>query len=290
MRKPLFAGYFYPKFPVELEEEIKKCFYHEKGPGELPTEKRNKDIKGVIVPHAGIIYSGPCAAWSYKEVAEAPLPDTYIILAPNHNSFESGIGVETFETPFGYVRADQHLAHKIVEKGTIDINNRIHEHEHSIEVQLPWLQFINKHKMEKVKILPILVSGDIDLKQLSLDIKESIIDLNRKVIFIISSDFTHYGAMYRYLPFTMNPIKQVYELDGKALEIIKEKDAKKFLEFIDEHSSTICGAYPIALGLMLLNNTKVRVEQYYTSAEITGDKKNFVAYASIIFEGKDKND
>ncbi|MCD6590122.1 AmmeMemoRadiSam system protein B [Candidatus Woesearchaeota archaeon] len=288
MRTPVHAGSFYPASPVELEKAIEQAFLHEKGPGVLPGKRSDKLLKGVLVPHAGIIYSGPCAAWSYKALGESKRPDTYIILAPNHYSLKSGIGMETFETPLGYVRVDQELARTIASKGNIEINNEIHLQEHAIEVQLPWLQFINKPSMEKVRILPILVSSDIDLKQVALDIKEAILDLNREVSIVISSDFTHYGRIYRYVPFSIDPLKQVYEQDGKALSYIENLDVEGFLNFIDETGATICGAYAIALGLMLISKARVKIEQYYTSAEITGDKKNFVAYASIIFEDESK--
>ena len=277
MRKPIHAGVFYPASMIELERAITDSFLHEKGPGALPGKRSHKLLQGVIAPHAGIIYSGPCAAWSYKALGEAKRPDTYIILAPNHYSMDSGIGIETFETPFGYVRVDQELARHIASKGHIGINNAIHEREHAVEVQLPWLQFINKPNIEKVRILPILISNDINLKQVALDIKESVIDLNREISIVISSDFTHFGRAYRYVPFSIDPLRQVYELDGQALSYIKNKDPEGFLEFIDQTGATICGAYPIALGLMLMPKAKVRVEQYYTSAEINKDTKSCVA-------------
>ncbi len=283
MRPPIHAGTFYPSNPLELEREIEASFLDKKGPGAL-SGKPTKNIKGVIAPHAGITYSGPCAAWSYKELAESKRPDTYIVLGPNHYSLQSGMGIDTFETPFGLVRVDQELARVIASKGNIEINNDIHLKEHSIEVQLPWLQFINKPSMEKVKILPILISRDIDIKKLAIDIKEALIELNRNVQIVISSDFTHYGRIYKYLPFTIDPLKQVYEFDGKVLELIKNLDVDGFIRFVEENDSTICGAYAIALGLRLMNNTRVRVEQYYTSVDINNDSKNFVAYASIIFE------
>ena len=84
MRNPVVAGQFYSGDAPALEEEIKACFSHSKGPGDLPVSKRSGKILGAIVPHAGYMYSGPCAAWVYKEIAEAEMPDVFIILGVNH--------------------------------------------------------------------------------------------------------------------------------------------------------------------------------------------------------------
>jgi len=283
MREPRYLNSFYPEKESELLKAIESSYLHEKGPGALPGKRKNNALLGVISPHAGYQYSGPAAAWSYKAIAEATLPDVYIILAPNHHSATSGISIDSWRTPLGILRSDQNLGRGIASKGNIAIREDIHLLEHSIEVQLPFLIHTFR-KEENAFILPMIISHDVDLKALALDIKEVLMDLGRRAIFIVSSDFTHYGRLYRYMPFTMNPLKQVYEHDSKILNYIKNMDPDAFLDFIRNTDSTVCGFLPIALMLYILGKARVRVEQYYTSADLGFDKNNFVAYASVLFE------
>jgi hypothetical protein len=289
MRNAKYAGMFYEKAISLLDKQIKDCFEGPKGPGALPAQNiEKKKINAVITPHAGYAYSGQAAAWSYKEIAEQGISDLYIIIGPNHSSAQTGLSTETFEMPYGYVRVDQHFARELVMKGNIKENNKIHEKEHSIEVQIPFLQFVFKKQLEKIKILPILIGQEStreELKKIALDIKEVAMDMNKDITIIISSDFTHYGARYNYIPFGNHRKENIYKMDEKAIDLIKNFKAEKFLDFINEELSTICGALPIYLLLNYLKKGKVDLEQYYTSADLeeTSDYKNSVSYASLIF-------
>ncbi|MBN1376732.1 AmmeMemoRadiSam system protein B [Candidatus Woesearchaeota archaeon] len=284
MRKSVYAGKFYPGAVTVLDKTIKECFEDKFGPGALPS-KPDKKIKAVIVPHAGYKYSGPCAAWAYKELAEMEMPDLFILLGPNHHGNGSGISMETWDMPYGYVRVDQDFARALKEKGNIKVNEKAHAMEHSLEVQIPFIQFIYKNKLEKIKILPVLVDSNADLDKIALDLKETIMDSGKKVVFIVSSDFTHYGRDYRHLPFTSDVKKRIYEQDREAIKFIENFDAEGFLKFTDDNFMTICGVYPIALLLKTIKSKKVRLEQYYTSADILKtDYKNSVSYAAVIFE------
>lgn len=284
IRKPIVAGQFYEAFSTALEKQIKDCFTHEKGPGELPIASRKKELRAIIAPHAGYPFSGPCAAWAYKEIAESAIPDTYIILGLDHAGYgKSALTLDSWETPLGLVRIDNELGNQLLKKTELANDAGAHSMEHSIEVQLPFLQFANSRESGRTKILPITISDDLDLKKLSLDMMEAIMDLNRKVIFIASSDFTHYGRDYRYLPFTSDVPKRLYELDGGAIKFIKAVDAEGFKGYVDETMATICGRQPIYLLLKLLKKSKGELLQYYTSGDLTGDYKNSVGYAAIAF-------
>ena len=287
MRKAVYAGKFYERGEVSLQNQIRECFEGGRGPGAVPPElqkdKKAPLPKAILAPHAGYAFSGACAAWAYKALGEAPLADVYIILAPSHHSVETGLTQETFETPLGMVRVDQDLARRLLEKGTIKENNAIHEVEHSIEVQLPFLQFVHKDVIEKIKILPILVGHDADLANLAVDLKEVLVDTGKKAVFIVSSDFTHYGRDYHYLPFTSDIPENLAALDKGAIDLIKKRDPEGFLAYVDDKMATICGAYPIALLLKTASFKQAALEQYYTSSEITGEQKNSVSYAAIVF-------
>lgn len=290
MIKANYAGIFYERAISLLDRQIKKCFESDYGPGALPSKITNKKIKAVIVPHASYTYSGQAAAWSYKAIAEQGMSDLYIVVGPSHSSASSGLTLETFDMPYGMIRVDQHFARELVMKGNIKENNRIFEQENSIEVQIPFLQFIFKKNMEKLKILPILIGYNAsrqELKKLVLDIKEVAMDMNKNVTFIISSDFTHYGSRYKYIPFESNKKENIYKLDEAAINLIKEFKSEEFLDLVDKELMTICGAKPIYFLLEYLKSGKVMLEQYYTSADIdNSDYRNSVSYASIVFADK----
>jgi AmmeMemoRadiSam system protein B len=256
----------------------------EKGPGELPLKARKKELRAIIVPHAGYPFSGPCAAWAYKELAEAKLPDTYIILGLDHSGYgKSALSLDSWETPLGMMRIDNELGNHLLQKTELVNDPGAHAMEHSIEVQLPFLQFVNRNEPDKTKILPITISNDIDLKKLAIDLMEAIMDLNRKVIFIVSSDFTHYGRNYRFVPFTSEVPKRLYNLDAGAIKFIKSLDAEGFIHYVDETMTTICGRQPIYTLLNILKKARGELLQYYTSGDLTGDYKNAVGYAAIAF-------
>ncbi|MFC2136297.1 AmmeMemoRadiSam system protein B [Bacteroidota bacterium] len=283
MREAKFAGMFYEKSEPALIRQIEECFKGERGPGELPSGKSKESLQAVIVPHAGYLYSGQCAAWAYKEIAEHDMPDLFIIIGPSHRHSQSGFSMETYETPLGLVRVKQDFARKLSEKGNLKQNEKIHDGEHCIEVQLPFLQYIFKKNIEKVKVLPILISQDADLKEIAVDLKETLMETGQKAMFIVSSDFTHFGPNYGYIPFSSDVKQKIYYLDGEAIDLIKKFDSKGLTDFANEKLATICGVLPIALLLNTINSDKVLLEQYYTSGDVVNNYRNSVSYASILF-------
>ncbi len=281
-RKPYVAGQFYPEDPKELEEALKQSFLHNFGPLNLPGKRGTGNIAGAIVPHAGYVFSGPGAAHAYKEIGEVEFPDTYIILGVNHNSPITCTSDEEWKTPLGTVKCDLELINKLKEKG-IRINNATHQREHSIEVQLPFLQSISKDKISQLKIVPILIA-DERFTRWGKHIKESIEELDKNVVVICSSDFTHYGYSYGFVPFEKNISENMEKLDLGAIEQIKECNPKGFLEYCDKTGATICGKNGIATLLYLMKNKKAELLKYYTSGDILGNYDNAVGYASILFK------
>jgi len=287
VRKAIVAGQFYESDFNELQEQIKQSFLHEKGPGALPIKKREKNILGIIGPHAGYFFSGAGAAWSFKEIAESKFPDTYIMIGLSHSSFRSCVSLQDWETPFGVVKVDKAFGERLVRNSRLKEDEFAHSQEHSIEVQLPFLQYVNKDYLDKLRIAPIIASPDLKYTNLAESIKKIIQDLKRKVCIIASSDFTHYGINYGYMPFTEDIKKNLYNLDNKAIEFIKKLDAYHFLEYTERTGATICGKYPIAVTIDLckmLGAKKARLLQYYTSGDIINDYSSAVGYASIVFE------
>ncbi|MBW3004662.1 AmmeMemoRadiSam system protein B [Candidatus Woesearchaeota archaeon] len=276
MRNPAVSGVFYPADPASLRNTLQECLLSDFGPGKLP-KKGSKSLKGVIVPHAGYIYSGPCAAYAYKAIAEAEKPDLFILLGLSHSGFSSCLSLEDWKTPLGIAKVDKDFGKLLVENG-VSQDESAHANEHSIEVQIPFLQFI----LKDFKFIPVIVSGDY--KQVADAVLKSIKQSKKKVIIIASSDFTHYGRDYGYAPFIDNIKENMHKLDNGAIEHIKKLDANAFLDYTDKTGATICGKYPIACLLECIKPAKVELLKYYTSADISeSDYSAAVGYAAIKF-------
>jgi len=256
MRSCVVCGSFYESNKDNLISQIKNCFSNNLGPG-LPTENNKKDIVGIIVPHAGYFFSGACAAHAYK-----------------------GISNKDWQTPLGIVKTNQQLAKKISENTDLEIDDEPHVNEHSIEVQLPFLQYL----FDDFDICAISLGSDINLKKLGEDLSK----IHKNEIFIISSDFTHYGLNFNYLPFVTNIEKNLESLNLSSIKKIQNKNIEDFLNHIKTTKDTICGKNGIIVFLNIIKNikTKSNLLSYYKSSDIIPDKMNSVSYISISFEKK----
>ncbi|MBU0756860.1 MAG: AmmeMemoRadiSam system protein B [Nanoarchaeota archaeon] len=287
VRSPIVAGKFYEGDFEQLEKEITGLFAAKLGPGELPiTRNESRKIKGIIVPHAGYVYSGSCALWAYKEIAESHFPKTYVLLGFSHMGEQSGISIEDWKTPFGMVKTDKDLAIELKENTCLDINEDAHMNEHSIEVQLPLLQFASKDRMKDIRIVAISVNRDVDFRQLGEEMEKVL--SKKDVVFIVSSDFTHYGRSYGYLPFTSDIKERLNNLDRKGIDFITKLDIPGFSDYINTTQVTICGYYPILLLMKLFSDEEVKPKgsllMHYTSSDLTEDYSSSVSYVSILFK------
>ncbi len=288
VRKSCVAGQFYEGSFEGLNKQIEACFYSKKGPGDLPIKRRNKNIIAVISPHAGYFFSGPCAAWSYMEIAESEFPDAFVILAPNHSDINSGLSLEDWETPLGTIRTHKEIIKGISENTSLKIREDIHLYEHSIEVQLPFLQYANRDKLKELRIIPIGIGNDLDFNILGKELYDYFKKINKKILFILSSDFTHYGRNYHYIPFSTDIPERITSLDKGAIDIIAKLDTQGFKEYINSTRITICGYMPLLVFLAMLENyekkPKANLLMHYTSGDILGDYKNSVSYVSMVFK------
>jgi len=152
-------------------------------------------------------------AWGYNEIKNSKA-DTFIMLGLSHGGYPSSLSLMDFETPLGIVKNDAEFQELLSE--AISVNEDAHANEHSIEVQIPFLQYVHRNP----KIAPIIASSDIHQEKLAELIFDAIEKTKRKVIVIASSDFTHYGLNYGYFPFQDNVKENMYKLDKKAIELI----------------------------------------------------------------------
>ncbi|NIA03765.1 MAG: AmmeMemoRadiSam system protein B [Nitrospiraceae bacterium] len=302
IREAVAAGRFYPSDFGELDKSIEDAFKGDLGPAETPGKRRNERVNAVIVPHAGYEFSAQCAAWAYKEIGESHFPDTFVVLGPNHTGMgSSGISLSSFQTPFGVVLNDVELSKKISELSGIKIDELPHAHEHSIEVQLPLLQYSCKEKLNVLKIVPIVVSYDANVKKLGEAIYDAAKKLGRDVLVIVSSDFTHYGLDYGYYPYGLDSGAEgsIIKLEDTVIEAIKEKNVVNLMGIIRKTRLTICGIYPIYSLIYYLKKyeseekkvVKGYVLQRYTSNKIMkqlfpnkSNDSSFVSYVSMVFK------
>jgi len=286
-RKPVVASQFYESSPDALVSQLSSCFLSKFGPGSLPSGKSPGRIFGCISSHAGYQFSGPAAAFSYKALAESKLPSTFVILGPNHTGYGSDVSTLSldWDTPLGTVKVDKVFISKLVSGCDFVVEDYSAQMcEHSIEVQLPFLQFVFKKDIKKLKFVPLVVgSHDVGiLKKLG----ESIASINKDVCVIASSDFTHYGQGYGYLPFADKRKERMYELDKKAISHILSLDASSFASYVTNVHATICGYAPILatmFAVKALGSRQAKLLKYYTSGDVIHDYSSAVGYASITF-------
>ena len=173
LRQPAVAGSFYDADSTSLKKQIENCFLHKIGPGEIPltNPKRKSNIIGLVSPHAGYINSGPVAANGFYKIALDGKPDTIIILGPNHRGFGEDVSIMTegkWKTPLGELEIDAEIAEDILKNSKIIKNDKkAHQYEHSIEVQLPFIQYIFG---KDIKFVPICmtrqdINTDIEIAQ-----------------------------------------------------------------------------------------------------------------------------
>lgn len=274
IRAPVVAGTFYDLNKEMLRKQIERCFSHKLGPGEM----KKKSFIAAIAPHAGYEYSGPIAAWTYSRIEKA----SYLILGPNH----TGIGARfaamksgMWKTPLGGIIVYEKFAEKLFEECKIlELDVMAHENEHSIEVQLPFLQY---RFGDDFKFVPISILNEFADETLleacriiGKGVASAIKKQKEKWIIIASSDFSHYVPQERAL-----------KTDNYVIKAILKLNEKDFFARINEKAANVCGFGPIAIAIVAakaLGAKKGELLKYSTSGNITGDIGAVVGYASTI--------
>ncbi len=279
IRKPAVAGMFYESDEDSLKKRIKWCYQHKLGPGRLPGKMGNtRSIKGLIAPHAGYVYSGPVAACSYLELAEDGMPETVVILCPNHTGIGSGLSTMTegsWQTPLGEVEIDHQFANELLNYyPLLDDDPSAHMQEHSCEVQLPFLQEIS----QDFQMVPVcMMMQDLETsRELGEAISHTARKLKRDLVVIASTDFTHY-----------QPHDVAKAHDKEVLEAIAAMDELEMMEKIQKYNVTMCGYGPVAATIEAsrgMGAHEARILQYATSGDTGGDYTSVVGYGSAVFK------
>ena len=277
LRHPVVAGSFYEGNAEALRAQVESCFLSPFGPRKLPVVNSlgKREILGLVCPHAGYMYSGAVAANAFFSLATDGKPDTVVILGPNHTGLGnplSAMNKGAWRTPLGDVQIDEEVAKAISkETGILDFDEIAHRHEHSIEVQLPFLQYLYGSNFRFVPICFLM--QDLQSAQ---EIGRALAEVlaNRNAVVIASSDFTHYESQ-----------ANVNRKDLAALKALEALDEKQFYNVIESENVSACGYAPIGALITYakgLGATKAEVLRHQTSGDITGDKSSVVGYAAAI--------
>ncbi len=266
LREAVVAGRFYPASTVKLRGMIASM---------IDEIKPKEDVIGLILPHAGYIYSGSVAG---ETISRVRLKDTFIILGPNHTGMGKAFSIMTrgiWRTPLGDVEIDLELAENImVLSNYLEKDSDAHRYEHSIEVQLPFLQYFKKD----IKLVPIVLAqadGAV-YKEVGKAIAGAVKKTNREVIIIASSDMTHYESQ-----------TLAKEKDNQAIEAMLALNEDELIEKVERLKISMCGYAPavsLITAVKALGARKAELVRYQTSGDTTGDYSSVVGYAGIIFK------
>lgn len=266
IRPPAVAGQFYNGSRDGLQKEVASL---------IGGNVSKKAVIGVISPHAGYIYSGPVAGSVYSSITPASV---YVILGPNHTGLGAPFAIsksEAWSTPLGKAPVDRDLARAIKDNtGYVTDDDIAHQFEHSIEVQLPFLQYTAKD----FKFVPIAVSGSSSqaYREVGGAIAKAIKDLglSNKAVMVASSDMTHYESR-----------SQAAKKDKMAIDAILKLDEEELMKNISSYDISMCGYAPVVVMISAakeLGAKSAQLIKYSTSGDVTGDDSSVVGYAGIV--------
>ncbi len=279
VRRPTQAGAFYAGSQQSLRAQIEACFKHELGPGSLPkvADKKLQSIVALVSPHAGYMYSGPVAAHGYHLLAGDGKPDVAVIMGPNHTGSGSALAVMmegVWRTPLGDVEVDTSTADAITRASNIvDVDDSAHAFEHSIEVQLPFLQFLYGSSFKFVPIC-FLMQDLESSREVGLAVAKAL--ANKNAVIIASTDMTHYESQ-----------RSAEKKDKAAIEAVLRMDEAQIYTTVEGFSISMCGPAPTmatVVAAKALGAKKAELLCYKTSGDVIGDYSAVVGYASIAFK------
>jgi AmmeMemoRadiSam system protein B len=277
VREPAVSGMFYPDNPAKLQKDI----MHYLGNAIVPDLA--EDVVGMISPHAGYIYSGQVAAYGFKMIAKRHY-DTVILVGPSHRVYFEGVALwdrGSFETPLGRIDIDEDTASEIMNiGGIIKSNTDTHKGEHSLEVQLPFLQSV----LDNFEIIPLImgIQTSSACRKLVEAISRVLQTSKKRFLVIGSTDLSHYY-----------PDAEAKKLDNVVIRRLDTFDIPGMIEDIETGKTEACGAGPVIATMMLsekLGADHCRILKYANSGDVSGDKSGVVGYVSAVFYRKQQNE
>ena len=266
IRKPHFAGSFYPGNKIELEKIVNDLLSRNR------SQNKFQNVIGIVSPHAGYVYSGATASYGFN-AASGNEYETIIVISPSHEEYFQGISIyegDAYETPLGVIEIDKEIR-KLLTESDANIFEGIkgHRDEHALEVQLPFLQSTFKN----FKLVPI-VMGDQSKENVDLLANALSQILNEKILIVASSDLSHQHTK-----------DEANQLDSRVEERINNFDPDGLLEDLSNGRSEACGGGPIAAMMKaasLKNFNKAQVLKRSDSGDVNGDFSYVVGYLSAV--------
>ena len=274
VRKPAVAGTFYASTREGVVGQIEWSYRHRLGPGDVPevNESGPREIVALVAPHAGYMASGPVAAHAYSALARDGRVDTAVIVGPNHTGYGTAVSVWSsgaWSTPLGNAQVNQDMAKSLL-GGIVHADESAHIYEHSIELQLPWLQHLYG---DAVQIVPVaMLAQDADTAS---EVGEALSKVTGNVVLIASTDLTHY-----------EPPEAAAQKDADVIATMESLDSDEMYRRLRAESCTMCGYGPVAAVMHAarkLGATRAELLKYATSGDTTGDYSRVVGYASVVF-------
>jgi len=263
-REAAVAGQFYPGSPGELRDMIKDM---------TDSKAERKETIGVVSPHAGLVYSGPVAGAVFSSIK---FTNTFILIGPNHRGVGRLLSITTggsWKTPLGEVQIDSGLAKAILTASDgLEEDTLAHRYEHSLEVQVPFLQYFKPD----VKIVPIVLAQAAPqvYQGIGRAIAGTLKSRGEAAVIVASSDMTHY-----------EPHESAKVKDKKAIEAILGLDADELVRRIGKYDISMCGYAPVISLIsasLEMGAGKTELVKYQTSGDTSGDYSSVVGYAGII--------
>jgi AmmeMemoRadiSam system protein B len=268
VRRSILAGSWYPGQPQVLRSDI-EAYFRNVPPREIPGR-----IVGLVAPHAGYMYSGPVAAHAYRLIRGADY-DKVIVISPSHRMHFEGVSIwrgAGYETPLGIVPVDQELAEALLEAdGPIAEIPAAHAGEHSLEIQLPFLQVA----LGEFSFVPLVMgSQDGRTCRRLAEVLAGAVGQKRTLV-VGSSDLSHFHSY-----------NEAVRLDSVVLESVKKFDPEGLLKNLARRTCEACGGGPAASAMMTaraLGADRAELLKYANSGDVTGDRREVVGYASAVF-------
>ena len=286
VRDAAVAGRFYEGTRESLTASLEECFLHSLGPGSLPEPVADGPglIDAFVSPHAGYMFSGPAAAHGFAALAADGIPDVAIIIGPSHYAAARGGAVslaDAWRTPLGAVPVAADLGRELIDATPLlEADEDAHRLEHSLELQVPFLQFIYPDQVPHICPICIRSHPMGDMRQLTDDARslgETIADVvgSRRAVIIASTDFSHQVA---------HAVAE--RQDRLALDATLALDPERLLRTVSEQNISMCGPVPVAVAIsscLARGPHEAKLLCYYTSGDIIGDRAAVVGYASLVF-------
>ena len=280
------AGSWYEADPARLRSQIDGWVRSARLPEKLPAAPP----AAVISPHAGYVYSGPTAACSYKTLQGRKF-DRVIVIGPSHRVYLKNQlcipAAAGMRTPLGPVPFDREALSVLGRQKFVLADDRIHFDEHSVQIQFPFLQCV---LADPFKAVPV-IAGQLDAESVRQAAQTLKTLVTPSTLVVISSDFTHYGRDFGYVPFRENIAENLKKLDLGAFEMIKTRSAARFADYIERTGATICGEVPIRILLEMLSGpAEVSLLKYANSADGNRDYSHCVSYVAGLVSGSWKSE